>query len=284
MNADELNSAWQKKIDDAGSLNKQLSDCTFSEDRGLRTVGPHGGLKEDMPSPNAFDLLDPQFNAVWEAIKTWDINAPEYYVGYTGAQGNHVMLILNALRSLKVQESDAASIPATPEDASQAVLAEADYLKVMAYKETKKWLNGFTYRSPEEVQFHGKELRRQTRELWFIQPREHFSQYTSEGGWDFLNRFDEPIALETLNLKPHRVICIGDWKRPIGDMQSDPLARLVDPRHFNKPIYTECAKGYDPNAKNEAKDIIVSPDVIPESCEAIDISSITASIIKRFGA
>lgn len=38
-----------------------------------------------------------EFNAILEEIKTWDINIPNQYDGYTTASGNHVMAIKNAL-------------------------------------------------------------------------------------------------------------------------------------------------------------------------------------------
>jgi hypothetical protein len=51
------------------------------------------------PTP---DMLDsPEFNAIWEAIKDWDINVPNVYAGYCGASGNHVRAILDALNSCK---------------------------------------------------------------------------------------------------------------------------------------------------------------------------------------
>lgn len=52
----------------------------------------------DMPDPTEEDLESPEFNAIWEVVKTWDVNVPEYYGGYCGANGSHVKLILNALQ------------------------------------------------------------------------------------------------------------------------------------------------------------------------------------------
>jgi hypothetical protein len=57
-----------------------------------------GGVDRPMPSPTEADLKDPKFNAIWEVIKTWDVNVPAFYTGYSGATGSHVMLILEALR------------------------------------------------------------------------------------------------------------------------------------------------------------------------------------------
>jgi hypothetical protein len=52
---------------------------------------------EDMPNPSAEQLASPEFQAIWSVIKDWDINVPDYYEGYCGANGSHVVLILNAL-------------------------------------------------------------------------------------------------------------------------------------------------------------------------------------------
>lgn len=55
---------------------------------------------KDMPNPSETDLTDPVFNAIWEATKTWDVNAPEYYAGYCGMNGSHIKLILDAIKDL----------------------------------------------------------------------------------------------------------------------------------------------------------------------------------------
>jgi hypothetical protein len=57
------------------------------------------GVFNEMPNPTEADLADPQFEAIWQIIKTWDVNVPACYRGYCGANGSHVMLILNALRA-----------------------------------------------------------------------------------------------------------------------------------------------------------------------------------------
>lgn len=49
------------------------------------------------PDPSPEMLASPQFEAVWNCIKKWDINVPDAYAGYTGATGNHVRAILDAL-------------------------------------------------------------------------------------------------------------------------------------------------------------------------------------------
>ncbi len=51
-----------------------------------------------MPNPTPEQLNDPLFEAIWQVIKSWDINVPGYYEGYCGATGSHVMLIFNELK------------------------------------------------------------------------------------------------------------------------------------------------------------------------------------------
>ena len=53
--------------------------------------------RKDWPDPTPEMLDDPTFNAIWDVIKTWDINVPEVYDGYCGATGNHVRAIMDAL-------------------------------------------------------------------------------------------------------------------------------------------------------------------------------------------
>jgi hypothetical protein len=52
---------------------------------------------ESWPDPTPEMLETPEFEAVWQAIRTWDIAVPEAYYGYCGATGNHVRAILDAL-------------------------------------------------------------------------------------------------------------------------------------------------------------------------------------------
>lgn len=49
------------------------------------------------PDPTPEMLASPAFDAVWQAIKGWDIHVPGAYGGYCGATGNHVRAILDAL-------------------------------------------------------------------------------------------------------------------------------------------------------------------------------------------
>jgi hypothetical protein len=49
------------------------------------------------PDPTPEMLASPEFEAVWQCIKGWDIGVPDAYVGYCGPTGNHVRAILDAL-------------------------------------------------------------------------------------------------------------------------------------------------------------------------------------------
>jgi len=53
------------------------------------------------PDPTPEMLATPEFEAVWQCIKRWDINVPDVYGGYCGATGNHVRAILDALASVR---------------------------------------------------------------------------------------------------------------------------------------------------------------------------------------
>ena len=66
---------------------------------------------DQYPSPTLQEMNSPEFQAVWGLIKTWDIAVPGWYFGYTGAMGNHVMGILNALKAIRptTQPSDLSS-------------------------------------------------------------------------------------------------------------------------------------------------------------------------------
>jgi hypothetical protein len=57
------------------------------------------------PTPHM--LLRPDFEAVWQAIRRWDINVPTVYRGYCGASGNHVRVILDAIDQARVEGTPA---------------------------------------------------------------------------------------------------------------------------------------------------------------------------------
>ena len=56
-------------------------------------------MKKENNEPTKEDLISPEFNAVCEAIKKWDIER-ERGDGYAGTTGTDVMIILNALKKL----------------------------------------------------------------------------------------------------------------------------------------------------------------------------------------
>jgi hypothetical protein len=56
-------------------------------------------------SPGPEELKTPEFEVVWQAIKSWDINVPEAYSGYCGANGTHVVAILDALKAAFARET-----------------------------------------------------------------------------------------------------------------------------------------------------------------------------------
>lgn len=72
------------------------------------------------PNPTEADLKDPAFNAIWEAIKGWDLSRGPGRQGhmYSGATGNDVMHVLLALRAAE----QACAVPAPA--GAMAVLSE----------------------------------------------------------------------------------------------------------------------------------------------------------------
>lgn len=56
------------------------------------------------PDPTPADLADPLFEAIWQAIRRWDVDTPILGLPsgpgmYHGATGNDVMTILLAVRA-----------------------------------------------------------------------------------------------------------------------------------------------------------------------------------------
>lgn len=64
----------------------------------IKLVPDKKGFPGNMPNPTEKDLQSPLFEAIWQSIKTWDLNVPKYYDGYMGANGSHVMMIIQGMR------------------------------------------------------------------------------------------------------------------------------------------------------------------------------------------
>lgn len=86
---------------------------------GFRATAP-------WPDPTPEMLADPLFEAIWQAIKTWDINVPGAYGGYMGATGNHARAVFDAIqprtRALAQETAIAAVLKAA--DAAKELAAE----------------------------------------------------------------------------------------------------------------------------------------------------------------
>lgn len=64
-------------------------------------LSPASPILKAMPNPSEKMLESPEFNALWDIIKHWDINVSDYYKGYCGGNGSHVTLLLEALMKIK---------------------------------------------------------------------------------------------------------------------------------------------------------------------------------------
>jgi len=69
-----------------------------------------GGQSRFNPDPTEDDIYSPEFDAIWQVIKGWDIQREEG-AGYAGANGTDVMTILHALRTLNPQQMAQALSP-----------------------------------------------------------------------------------------------------------------------------------------------------------------------------
>ena len=65
-------------------------------------------------------LDDPTFNAIWQVIKSWDVNVPGVYIGYMGATGNHARAILDAVQAVTTLPPPEPPPPTTPVEKGEA--------------------------------------------------------------------------------------------------------------------------------------------------------------------
>lgn len=78
---------------------------------------------DDYPDPTEEQLRSPRFEAVWRAIKGWDISRDGGTEGYHGPTGNDVMHILNALDANPIDISIAGQLSRSIERNSRLVTA-----------------------------------------------------------------------------------------------------------------------------------------------------------------
>ena len=53
--------------------------------------------QRELGNPSSDQLQSQEFDVIWRTIKSWDVNVPEFYSGHCGANGAHVVMILEAL-------------------------------------------------------------------------------------------------------------------------------------------------------------------------------------------
>lgn len=83
--------------------------------------------KIEWPDPTSDELKNPVFEAIWQAIKTWDINVPGAYAGYMGATGNHAAAILRGISPVLK-----AAYERGVKEAGQAIVIDANREKEQA--------------------------------------------------------------------------------------------------------------------------------------------------------
>jgi len=79
------------------SDNKGVCPCLERPTTTPYTEDPAVEGLTSWPDPTAEQIASPEFEAVWQVIKKWDIERLAGD-GYCGATGNHVVAILTALR------------------------------------------------------------------------------------------------------------------------------------------------------------------------------------------
>lgn len=75
------------------------------------------------PDPTEEQLRSPRFEAIWQAIKGWDIQRSPDHPGYAGATGNDVMHILNALDANPIDQGIAGQLSRSIERNARIVTA-----------------------------------------------------------------------------------------------------------------------------------------------------------------
>lgn len=94
----------------------------------------------EWPNPTPEMLKDPTFNAIWNVIKSWDINVPDAYSGYCGATGNHVRAILDALpASIRAADEALPALLDLAERASLPLAGDVDGLCARLEEHATDW-------------------------------------------------------------------------------------------------------------------------------------------------
>jgi hypothetical protein len=90
-----------------------------------------------------------QFDAIWNCIKTWDINVPGAYSGYCGATGNHARAILDALNAKRL--AAVKRIQGLVEKAADKWNGDQEYIQSQIAKMKAEGRKGRGYDDPEFV-------------------------------------------------------------------------------------------------------------------------------------
>lgn len=85
---------------------KSSLDNAFYNPQSDTLIEKDGDQSCTWADPTPEMLKTSEFEAVWQCIKSWDINVQGTYTGYMGATGNHVSAILDALREAGCLESN----------------------------------------------------------------------------------------------------------------------------------------------------------------------------------
>ena len=99
-------------------------DVEYREQNKMDAATYHYGEDEEIPQRL---VISPIFGAIWDEVKTWDINVPYAYHGYMGATGTHVHAILKALSDAGVIDLEQIKTNAVSDPRNRMLKAEASH-------------------------------------------------------------------------------------------------------------------------------------------------------------
>ena len=93
----ETNLNWRKPMKGIYEVHPPMTRDEMAKMRDECKMEPATFHYSD-PTPEMHN--DPLWNAIWNEIKTWDVNVPTEYGGYCSVTGNHVTAIYLAIKAV----------------------------------------------------------------------------------------------------------------------------------------------------------------------------------------
>lgn len=156
-----------------------LAPVSQQQDAGAAQIYQHSEVfTMSFQDPTPEMLITPEFEAVWQCIKKWDINVPDAYAGYcggvaegaVGAPGNHVRAILDSLQPFTQRLSKSEAALQNCNECSKALAAriaelEAEKLSLAAQVEELQTNYASAVRTIDEEQALAVQWQQKAEEL-----------------------------------------------------------------------------------------------------------------------